>query len=107
MFRYKNIADSKIKNIYQAGPEFIIFVFTSDWFSVSGSINLPPLPDYIPNESEKPLETILKLDDFFGDQKWREKLLRSTDTQTKIDLFVSDYKHKLQEWFRYVLALPF
>ena len=103
----KNVVDNRIKNFYQTGTEFIIFVFTSDWFSGRESIDLLPLPDYVPNESEKSMKTILKLDDLFGDQKWREKILRSNETQTKIDLFVNEYKLRLHRWFRYVLALPF
>lgn len=101
------VAHNRIQNFYQTGTEFVIFVFTSDWFLGRDSVGLLPLPDHMPNGSEKSMETILKLDDLFGDQNWREKILRSSDTQTKIDCFVSEYKLRLHKWFRYVLALPF
>ncbi len=103
----KRVADNRIRTFYQKGTEFIIFVFTSDWFLGRESIALLPLPDYVPNESERSMETILKLDDLFGDQNWRTKILRSTNNQTKIDNFISEYKVRLHRWFRYVLALPF
>ncbi|MCL4480290.1 MAG: three-Cys-motif partner protein TcmP [Candidatus Thermoplasmatota archaeon] len=101
------VADNRIKKFYQRGTEFVIFVFTSDWFVGRESLGLLPLPDQMPNESEKPMETILELDNLFGDQNWRRKILTSNDIQTKIDRFVSEYKIRLHRWFRYVLALPF
>ena len=101
------VADNRIQNFYQTGTEFVIFVFTSDWFLGRESVGLLPLPDYMPNGSEKSMGTILKLDDLFGDRNWRDKVLRSADTGSKIDSFVSEYKLRLHKWFRYVLALPF
>jgi len=103
----EEVAHKRIKKYYQSGTEFIIFLFTSDWFLGRGE--LTPLPiindeqDW--NSSEK--EAVSKASKLFGNQDWRSLLLQSKSKEERMLIMVRLYRDRLHKWFRYVLPLPF
>lgn len=103
----KTVADGRMGNFYQTGTEFLIFVFTSDWFL--GRDDFSPLPNTI-NESKwssSERETVNDADSLFGDNTWREFILTNESIELRQEQFIHLYKNRLQKWFRYVLPLPF
>lgn len=102
-----DVAQRRIQKYYQSGTEFIIFLFTSDWFL--GRKELTPLPTINDekkwNSNEK--ETISKVDKLFGHQNWRHSLLQPKSKEEIIQIMIQLYKNRLRKWFRYVLPLPF
>ncbi len=102
------MADYRVRNFYQTRTEFILFVFTSDWFNGRNSLGLTALPEtdeslWSPEEKK----TVEKADSLFGDTHWRNSLIRNAPVGEKIDAFVKEYSKRLHRWFRYVLPLPF
>ncbi|MDE1845160.1 MAG: three-Cys-motif partner protein TcmP [Thaumarchaeota archaeon] len=103
----EEVAQRRIKKYYQSGTEFIIFLFTSDWFLGRGE--LTPLPT-INNEqgwNSNEKEAVSKADKLFGNQDWRSFLLQSKSKEDRIQMMVRLYRDRLHKWFRYVLPLPF
>lgn len=103
----ESVAKKRISRFYQTGTEFLIFLFTSDWFL--GRDDFSPLPT-TPNEmkwnsAEK--ETVMEADALFGNQEWRRHLLNLNSVQDKQKILVELYKTRLYKWFRYVLPMPF
>ena len=102
-----NLAKKRIKKYYKTGTEFVLFLFTSDWFLGRGK--LVPLPN-VTDESIWTLqerETVSKIDELFGDRQWRVLLLNIMPVKEKMKVLVDLYRKKLHKWFRYVLPLPF
>lgn len=101
------IAQESIKKYYQTGTEFIVFLFTSDWFQ--GRDDLVPLPTDTDKKdwSSEEHETVRKTNDLFGHKNWQDSLLNSKNIIEKIQIMVSLYRIRLHAWFRYVLPLPF
>jgi three-Cys-motif partner protein len=103
----EKVAKKRMKNVFQTGTEFIIFLFTSDWFL--GRDDFAPLPcttrENSWNKNEK--MTVSEADNFFGDQEWRKHILNEDPIQNKERTLVDLYKNRLHKWFRYVLPLPF
>lgn len=103
----ESVAKKRIKSFCQTGTEFMIFLFTSDWFT--GRDELAPLPT-TPEEtkwSSVEKATVMEADAFFGNQEWRRLILNSHPIQTRQEIFVKLYKTRLYKWFRYVLPMPF
>ena len=103
----EEVAQSRIKRYYQTGTEFIVFLFTSDWFL--GRKEMAPLPkDPDPSVWSKPeSDTVVKMDDLFGSYDWRLHLIQNEPGNELLAQLVSLYKLRLHNWFRYVLPLPF
>ena len=106
-FDIEGVAQSRVKRYYQTGTEFIVFLFTSDWFS--GRKEMAPLPkDPDPSAwSNAESDTVAKMDDLFGNYDWRLNLIRNESAKELLTQLVSLYKLRLHNWFRYVLPLPF
>ncbi|MFX1297227.1 MAG: three-Cys-motif partner protein TcmP [Promethearchaeota archaeon] len=107
---YENIeklANRRIQAYYQTGTEFIIFLFTSDWFL--GRDDFEPLPN-TPDEkkwSDKEKVTVLEADSLFGNTNWRHYILNDEMIEERQSKLIELYKERLHKWFRYVLPLPF
>lgn len=105
--KIEQVAKRRIKSYYQTGTEFLLFIFTSDWFNGRGDWH--PLPktddEAIWNEGER--LSVEEGDKLFGGSDWHERLLDSKSVSEKIDMMVELYKTKLHKWFRFVLPLPF
>jgi hypothetical protein len=96
-----------MRNFYKTGTEFIIFVFTSDWFL--GRDGFAPLPQTA-DENTWALEerqSVSEADDLFGGREWRHRLLNSNRIEHRERDLVDLYKMRLHRWFRYILPLPF
>jgi three-Cys-motif partner protein len=103
----EKVASSRLKKFYKTGTEFIIFVFTSDWFL--GRDDFAPLPS---NTDEKAWTieekmTVSEADALFGNREWRPSILTQNAVLEKERLLIEVYRRLLHRWFRYVLPLPF
>ncbi|MDO8637407.1 MAG: hypothetical protein Q7R34_14445, partial [Dehalococcoidia bacterium] len=69
------VAKARIRSYYQTGTEFMVFVFTSDWFL--GRDNFSALPTGLDeigwSEGEK--NTVIEADALFGNTDWRVGIL--------------------------------
>lgn len=103
----EEIATRRIKWYYKTGTEFLIFVFTSDWFT--GRKEWHALPEHMDEKkwTDEEKESVIHGNLFFGNSLWQKYLLRPGKLDEKIDLMVKLYKRRLQKWFRYVLPMPF
>jgi three-Cys-motif partner protein len=101
------VAEKRITQYYKTGTEFIIFLFTSDWFT--GRKELVPLPttNHERDWTVEQKSAVNDVDQLFGNMLWRSSLLNSTDIQQKIQTIVNLYRQRLHKWFRYVLPMPF
>lgn len=96
-----------LKGLYPTRTEFLIFLFTSDWFL--GRDDFAALPKN-PNEgqwTEEEIQSVLEGDALFGSNDWRTQILRQAPLEVGEQMLVNLYKRRLQRWFRYVLPLPF
>jgi three-Cys-motif partner protein len=105
----ERVASRRIKWYYQTRTEFIVFVFSSDWFSGRAKLGLTALPKSAVegqwSEGEK--RTVQLMNDMFGHTKWQATLLNADQTSARIEKLVELYRLRLHRWFRYVLPLPF
>jgi three-Cys-motif partner protein len=105
----ERVARDTITSYYVSGTEFIIFLFTSDWFLGRPKAGLSPLPrDITPtgwSSGEK--GAVSKMDELFGSQTWRGSILTQAPESEKMRTLVSIYKDRLRRWFRYVVPMPF
>lgn len=101
------IAQKRISRYYQTGTEFIVFLFTSDWFLGRGELDALPNHNKENEWSSAEKETVSKVDELFGHKNWREHLLNSDSKEKRMDLLVQLYRNRLHYWFRYVLPFPF
>jgi three-Cys-motif partner protein len=103
----EDVASKRIKNFCQTGTEFMIFLFTSDWFI--GRDELAPLPKTSEETQWSSTEkaTVTEADALFGNKEWRRFILNAYPIQTRQKIFVGLYKTRLYKWFRYVLPMPF
>jgi three-Cys-motif partner protein len=102
-----NVASKRITTFYKTGTEFIIFIFTSDWFL--GRDDFAPLPQ-TPIESawsKEEKKTVLEADSLFGNREWRRYILNSDSIERRENMLIEFYKNRLHKWFRYILPLPF
>lgn len=105
----ERVAKKRIRFYYQTRTEFIIFLFTSDWFVGRSKLGLAPLPQESGERSwtENERESVSKMDDLFGMKSWRESILTAKSTDLRIGRLVDAYKDRLHRWFRYVVPMPF
>ena len=103
----EKVAKDRIKHYYQTGTEFIIFLFTSDYFLGRDEFAAFPINNNEETWSEPERSSINEADELFGDKNWRSKILHPDDILQRQNDFVTLYQAKLQKWFRYVLPLPF
>ncbi|MDG6221792.1 MAG: three-Cys-motif partner protein TcmP [Candidatus Bathyarchaeota archaeon] len=103
----ETVARRRMNKYFQTGTEFIIFVFTSDWFI--GRTDFIPLPSSANKEdwTQEQEKTILEADGLFGDQDWREQILNNEPLKKREAKLISEYSKRLRKWFRYVLPMPF
>jgi three-Cys-motif partner protein len=103
----EKVARKRIRNAFKTGTEFVIFLFTSDWFL--GRDEFAPLPETIQQEqwSDQQKATVREADFLFGNQEWRKYILNTEKVQNRQDWFITLYRVRLLKWFRYVLAMPF
>ncbi|MFA5364733.1 MAG: three-Cys-motif partner protein TcmP [Candidatus Bathyarchaeia archaeon] len=103
----ESVAKSRMLSPFQTGTEFIIFLFTSDWFL--GRDGFSPLPNNLSENSWTSDEhnTVLEADSLFGGRKWRKSILNRKGVTTKEKMLLELYIRKLSKWFRYVLPMPF
>ena len=103
----EKVARKRIKNRLQTGTEFIIFLFTSDWFL--GRDEFVALPETAQEEkwSKEQKATVTEADELFGNDKWRKYVLNAEPVGKRQSRFIMLYKIRLWKWFRYVLAMPF
>jgi len=103
----QEVALRRIPSFYKIGTEFIIFLFTSDFFL--GRDEFVSLPNN--NDSNKwspaELDSVNKTDSIFPNRAWRHELLTSNPVPQRENRLVNLYKLALHSWFRYVLPLPF
>lgn len=103
----EGVARKRIKGFCETSTEFLIFLFTSDWFL--GRDELAPLPETTGeskwNKSQQ--DTVLKADALFGIDLWRKYVLTSNTMEERQNHFITFYRFTLHKWFRYVLPLPF
>jgi hypothetical protein len=103
----EHVASHRMPTFLKTGIEFIVFVFTSDWFA--GRRKFAPLPE-TENEnvwSPEQLKTVKEADDLFGSTDWRNLVLNISSTEEKEKTLIELYRYKLHKWFRYVLPMPF
>jgi three-Cys-motif partner protein len=102
-----NVAKSRIKTYYKTGTEFIVFLFTSDWFMGRGELSPLPTTNDSNRWTEKQRSTVKMIDTLFGDEEFKNELINENATEERIEKMVELYRKKLHTWFRYVLPLPF
>ena len=103
----EKVASKRMTTFYKTGTEFIIFIFTSDWFL--GRDEFAPLPITQDEDtwSEEEMETVAEADSLFGNKEWRRNILRNISIEDRKKVLIELYKKRLHKWFRYVLPLPF
>jgi len=103
----EKVARKRINTFYKTGTEFIIFVFTSDWFL--GRDDFAGLPNTTDagSWSLEEKETISEADALFGNIEWRVRILNSNPIHQREKELIELYRNRLHKWFRYVLPLPF
>ena len=101
------IASKRIDTFYKRWTEFILFVFTSDWFlGRDDAVGLPRTPnedEWTPGQQE----AVAEANAFFGDIDWQRRLLEDAPIEQRQAALIELYKNRLHRWFRYVLPLPF
>ncbi len=103
----ERVAKKRMPKFFQTGTEFIIFLFTSDWFL--GRDDFAALPTHMRESSwtEEEKASVLEADTLFGNQSWRRFILANKPVDLKAKILVDMYKLTLYKWFRYVLPMPF
>ncbi|MBA7652372.1 hypothetical protein ES703_60202 [subsurface metagenome] len=103
----EEVAKARIKSYYQTGTEFIIFVFTSDWFL--GRDDFAGLPTTFDETSWSQYEkkAVVEADGLFGNTNWRAQILNNKPIYEREYNFIELYKKNLHKWFRYVFPMPF
>jgi three-Cys-motif partner protein len=103
----ERVASERLKGAFQTGTEFIIFLFTSDWFL--GRKDFAPLPLTMETNSWTPEEkaSVLEADRLFGSQNWRSAILVDKSKEEREKILIDLYINKLHRWFRYILPMPF
>ncbi|MGA2663458.1 MAG: three-Cys-motif partner protein TcmP [Nitrososphaerales archaeon] len=105
----RRVAKSRLRYYYQSGTEFIVFLFTSDWFTGRAKTGLAPLPPTTVETdwTKEQAQTVSKMDELFGMPFWRNPILTKKPTDLRVDALVESYRNRLHQWFRYVVPLPF
>jgi len=103
----EKVARKRINNYYKKGTEFIIFVFTSDWFLGRDDFNCLPTTVDESSWSIEEKKTVSEADALFGNTDWRDRILNNDPIDEKEQNLIELYKNRLRKWFRYILPLPF
>jgi three-Cys-motif partner protein len=103
----QKVASRRIPTFYKIGTEFIIFLFTSDFFLGRDEFVPLPLNENSHKWSSAESDSVSRTDTIFPHKSWRHVLLTNKPVKEKEDRLVSLYKLALHSWFRYVLPLPF
>jgi three-Cys-motif partner protein len=103
----EKVTGRRMNAFFKTGTEFIIFVFTSDWFL--GRDDFAPLPCTLEEgtwtKGEK--KTVSEADSLFGNTEWRSRVLNNNFIEDRERVLIEFYKHRLHKWFRYVFPMPF
>lgn len=103
----EKVARARIRTYYQVGTEFVVFVFTSDWFLGRDDFAALPKTTDKNHWSEDELRTVEEADALFGHKDWRSTILCDKPIDERETEFIELYKLSLHRWFRYVLPMPF
>jgi len=105
----ERVARKRIKAYYLPRTEFIVFLFTSDWFVGRPKLGVAPLPRRIEASAwdKNEQESVSKMDNLFGMKSWREEILTNESDKQRGDKLVAAYRRRLHKWFRYVVPMPF
>jgi len=103
----EKVARRRIKTYYKTGTEFIIFLFTSDWFLGRDDFACLPKTANETTWSTEEKRTVIEADALFGNLEWRDQILNNEPTYKKENCLIELYRKRLHKWFRYVLPLPF
>jgi three-Cys-motif partner protein len=103
----ESVAKNRISTVYKTGTEFIVFLFTSDWFLGRDGFAPLPITDVEQKWSSEEEKTVLEADAFLGTKDWRPRILNNQPTAIREGRLVELYKKRLHRWFRYVLPMPF
>ncbi len=103
----ERVASNRIHQYYQTGTEFIIFLFTTDWFHGRGDLCGLPENDKESSWNQEQRRAVLEADNLFGHKNWRIQLLQPFPYEDRSQILVNLYRAQLHTWFRYVLPLPF
>ncbi|MBN2074407.1 MAG: three-Cys-motif partner protein TcmP [Dehalococcoidales bacterium] len=101
------VAKERLKTYHQTGTEFIIFIFTSDWFLGRDEFCGLPITTAQDEWTDSEKLTVFEADALFGNTKWRKAILRNRPIHEREMEFVELYRQALHKWFRYVLPMPF
>lgn len=102
------VARKRIDSYYQIGTEFIVFLFTSDWFLGRSTIGLTPLPTRNDEKwSSDEADSVSQCDELLGHRDWRRTLLTGDHMEIRVRRLVELYRVRLHTWFRYVVPMPF
>ncbi len=103
----QKVARKRITSFYKIGTEFIIFLFTSDFFI--GRDEFVPLPVTVDETKWNSLEraSVSEADALFSGVWWRPFVLNALSIEEREARLVRLYRRRLHSWFRYVLPLPF
>jgi three-Cys-motif partner protein len=103
----EKVARGRITGYYGIGTEFIIFIFTSDWFL--GRDDFAPLPTSSNEDtwSSDEKRTVSEADALFGSLDWRAQILNDSPIHERENGLIALYRNKLHKWFRYILPMPF
>ncbi len=103
----ESVAIRRMRGFLETRTEFIIFVFTSDWFL--GRKDFAPLPTSVEEKGWLPEErkTVAQADTFFGNNEWRSSMLNNGSVEDRERKLIELYQERLHKWFRYVLPMPF
>ena len=91
------VASSRINWYYQTRTEFIVFLFTSDWFR--GRKTFAPLPTHS-NENQwtkSEVETVRQMDALMRSGDWRSNLIIDARYEQKVESLVQLYKQRLRK----------
>jgi three-Cys-motif partner protein len=103
----ETVARNRIKSYYQTGTEFIIFLFTSDYFLGRDEFHSFPKHNDESHWTDQEKESVTEADELFGNREWRSKVLCDDEIGKRELDFIDFYQTRLFKWFRYVLPLPF
>lgn len=103
----EEIAKRRIKKYYQIGTEFLIFIFTSDWFTGRGELHSLPNHHDEKRWTKGEFVAVRRCNQLFGNSLWQSHLLYDGSLESKMQIMTKLYKRRLQKWFRYVLPMPF
>lgn len=102
-----HVAERRIKKYYQIRTEFIVFLFTSDWFKGRGDLACLPTTSDKRKWTDEQKKTVGQVNDLFGHDQWQSPLLNTLPVEQRMSRMVGIYKNRLHKWFRYVLPMPF